>query len=56
MAEYREEIANKAIISAVKSICEIYAYESALGSDFKVDASYVSTDLKILQRIDNLCD
>jgi len=24
MAEYREEIANKAIISAVKSICEIY--------------------------------
>jgi class 3 adenylate cyclase len=32
------------------------AIEGAIGSEFKVDASYLSTDLQILHRIDQLCD
>lgn len=90
MSDYREEMADRTIIAAVKSIQEIgrasdlqaysrhpkishrfgekyaikmsfalhmgQAFECAIGSEFKVDASYLSTDLQILSRIDQLCD
>lgn len=90
MAAYREEIADRSVIAAIKSISEIgrapdlQAYsrhpkishrfgerysirisfslhtgrsiEGAVGSEFKVDACYLSTDLQILHRIDQLCD
>lgn len=90
MADYREEVADKALISAVKTIQEINraqdlqaysrhpkishkfgekysikmsfslhtgrACEGPIGSEFKVDAIYVSKDVQIGARIDGLCD
>ena len=90
MAEYRELVADKALISAVKTIQEINraqdlqaysrhpkishkfgekysikmsfsihtgkACEGPIGSEFKVDAIYVSKEIQIGQRIDQLCE
>lgn len=90
MAEYREIVADKALICAVKTIQEINraqdlqaysrhpkishkfgekyaikmsfslhtgkACEGPIGSEFKVDAIYVSKQIQIGQRIDQLCD
>lgn len=90
MAEYRELVADKVLISAVKTIQEINraqdlqaysrhpkishkfgekysikmsfslhtgrACEGPIGSEFKVDAIYISKEIMIGSRIDALCD
>lgn len=90
MAEYRELVADKALICAVKTIQEINraqdlqaysrhpkishkfgekycikmsfslhtgkACEGPIGSEFKVDAIYISKEIQIGARIDQLCD
>jgi len=90
MAEYRELVADKVLISAVKTIQEINraqdlqaysrhpkishkfgekysikmsfslhtgrACEGPIGSEFKIDAIYISKEIMIGSRIDGLCD